>query len=491
MNDHATQTALSRPRRWLGTRSFAIGGLVLTAAFAATIPLPSRAKAAVSTIPEAGIVCTKDLNTSTVGHDNFVLTARDGYILTPDGNSIYTWSYAPGNGGFQYPGPMLCVHQGDIVTITLKNSLPVPTSLLFPAIENVTKDGALALPSATDLQGGNLTPAVAPTASATYQFTADQAGTFLYDSGTNPELQQQMGLIGALIVRPKVAGIAYDNSVYDPNTLPDTVNTQFEPDREFIHILSEIDPDLHQCMESSLRGVTHAKVAGEVFNTGCPTDSSGTIIPFTYDMTQYKPRYFMINGRSFPDTIKPNESESLPSQPYSALVHVQPRGTETGYDAAPAVVRYLNAGPVSYPFHPHVENERVVGQDGRKIVSSSGGDITQDQFDIVMPPGGTVEAFFSWIDAENWAPTGTTGGFNNDIGVPIPADQDRKNGAYWSGSPYLGYQTPPKSTETNFNECGEYYNVAHSHALFQATNYGASMGGMLTMIRIDPPGGCK
>ena len=298
-----------------------------------------------------------------------------------------------------------------------------------------------------------------------------------------------MGLIGALIVRP--AG--HDDWVYDPNVGPDTVATQFEPDREFVHVLSEIDPDLHQCMESSMRAANGLKQDGEVDNGACPLNPDGSVVPFAYDMTKYKPRYFMINGRSFPDTIAPNDSEKLPAQPYSSLVHVQPRGDElTGHDAYPALVRYLNAGPVSYPFHPHVENERVIGQDGRKIVSLAGGDTTQDQFDIVMPPGGTVDAFFSWIDAEAWAPTGVNGaGQNNDIGVPIPQDQDRKNGAYWSGSPYLGYQTPPKATENNFNECGEYYNVAHSHALFQATNYGASMGGMLTMIRIDPPGGCK
>ena len=41
------------------------------------------------------------------------------------------------------------------------------------------------------------------------------------------------------------------------------------------------------------------------------------------------------------------------------------------------------------------------------------------------------------------------------------------------------------------NQCGEYYHIAHSHALYQATNYGASFGGMMTLIRIDPPGGCK
>ena len=42
------------------------------------------------------------------------------------------------------------------------------------------------------------------------------------------------------------------------------------------------------------------------------------------------------------------------------------------------------------------------------------------------------------------------------------------------------------------NECGEFYQIAHSHALQQATNYGAAFGGMMTLFRIDPAGqaGC-
>ena len=64
------------------------------------------------------------------------------------------------------------------------------------------------------------------------------------------------------------------------------------------------------------------------------------------------------------------------------------------------------------------------------------------------------------------------------------------NGEFWSGTPYLGYQHRAKPGELQMNECGEYYDVAHSHALFQVTNFGAGIGGMLTMIRVDPIGGC-
>ena len=36
----------------------------------------------------------------------------------------------------------------------------------------------------------------------------------------------------------------------------------------------------------------------------------------------------MINGRSMPDTLAPNNASWLPNQPYGALVHIKP------YDAA-------------------------------------------------------------------------------------------------------------------------------------------------------------
>jgi hypothetical protein len=35
--------------------------------------------------------------------------------------------------------------------------------------------------------------------------------------------------------------------------------------------------------------------------------------------------------------------------------------------------------------------------------------------------------------------------------------------------------------------CGEYYHVAHNHDLTQVTNYGITFGGMLTLIKVEPP----
>jgi hypothetical protein len=92
-----------------------------------------------------------------------------------------------------------------------------------------------------------------------------------------------------------------------------------------------------------------------------------------------------------------------------------------------------------------------------------------------------------WRDVENW------NAVTNPIPTQIPAITDQLlvgSDTWFSESPYLGTLNPLPTYITSNNECGEYYHIAHSHALEQATNYGATFGGMMTVFRIDPPAGC-
>jgi hypothetical protein len=473
-------------------------------------------------------------------HPSFVLTATDGYVLTPDGNSIYDWGYANNNGSFQVPGPILCVHEGDTVTVTLRNNLPVDTSIVFQGITDVTADGA---PSVPDLVDNSLTkvaprnPASEPNAGVTggqvtYSFIASSPGTYAYESGTDPQVQVQMGLSGVLIVRPTKAGDPTygDSHAYDdyklekanpgcssnPNdpgynakylTTPCLTDfSHFNPEHEYLHVLTEIDPDLHVAYEganSAPWSATTAYTAGTVVtehgvvynavasSTGAVPGSSPASWGPLYDLAKYKARYWTINGRSFPDTIAPNYSAHLPAQPYGALVHIQPESppamspSNIDYNPWPALVRFINVGPVNYPFHPHADHDHQLGIEGTPLVNpgadGNNQDMTIDHFGFVIAPGETTEATFSWYDAQQWNAA------TNPIGVPIPDAQSRFEGAYWSGSPYLGVRQDLATGVTQFNQCGEMYHVAHSHALFQATNYGIPATGMLTMIRVDPP----
>ena len=92
-------------------RRLAVLLVVALAMVAAAVTPSSGADPATS----EGILCDTD------AHNTFSLTARDGYASTPDGNSIYMWSYADSTGDFQLPGPVLCVTSGQHVTVTLHN----------------------------------------------------------------------------------------------------------------------------------------------------------------------------------------------------------------------------------------------------------------------------------------------------------------------------------------------------------------------------------
>lgn len=447
-------TTSTRPRgsrRWL-----AVSGAAVAASVAAALVVPLGAPAAAAAPPPAdGLVCM-DGTTDGSGNHTFDLTARDGRIMIPDGNTVYAWGFADGRGAFQYPGPVLCVTEGEHVSVTLTNQLPEPTSFFAPQLIGVEFEGQ---PSEPDLAHGSLTQVVATGKSRTYSFVADRAGTFLYESGTNAEIQRQMGLFGTIVVRPtQGAGYVYDYSDTVFHSPANGDNGRWE----FLHLLSEVDPGLHQSVDEQVR-------AGST--------------PVAYDMATYQARYYMVNGRSFPDAIEDNFAQHLPFQPYGALVHVWPNGPG---NTNPALVRYVNAGPVAYAFHPHSNHEQIVGRDGYAARSADGTDASIDRYGIVVPPGGTAEGLFGWNDAAGQG-FSSPDGSDTGNGVPIPDDRDRTDGSYWSGTPFLGDLGPLVVGLNQFNECGEYYHVAHSHALFQVTTNGATMSGMLTMIRIDPP----
>jgi FtsP/CotA-like multicopper oxidase with cupredoxin domain len=427
--------------RLLGRHPRRRGAVVASAAVVGAVALGSTAGAQAAT--SEGLLCEQNQQ------QVFSLTARDGYVSTPDGNSIYMWGYGMSSGHFQLPGPVLCVTSGRTVTVVLHNELPEPTSILFPGQKAVKADGNPAQPQFDS--GGSLTSMVqaadASDGSVTYTFTAGSPGTYLYSSGTDVTKQQQMGLYGALVVRPAAS----------PAQVNNRGDSAFSPAHEYVFLLSEVDPDVHLAVER------HQPV----------------------DWSAYNARYYLINGRSMPDTLAPNNASWLPNQPYGALVHIKPWDAQS--NPQPAVIRYLNAGRVNYPFHPHGSDERVVNKDGHALEGTGGQDLGYLKYDIDVMPGQTVDALMDWRDVEHWDPV------TNPIPTELPVITDQLlvgPDTWFSESPYLGHQGAFPSNITVNNECGEYYHVAHSHALQMATNYGATFGGMMTVFRIDPPSGC-
>jgi FtsP/CotA-like multicopper oxidase with cupredoxin domain len=417
-----------------------VAALAAIAVAATTSYSPAVTKAA--TMPAVGIVCTSKAGIN----PTFDLVTTTGYISLPDGNTSFMWGLSEAGKPFQHPAPVLCVNEGDHVTVHLTNThntLNRPTSIIFPGQDNVMANGAPVQPV---ISGGVMTSMVntaIDSGSVTYSFTAGHAGTYLYESGTDPETQVRMGLFGTLIVYPTVDHLqAYDS--------PDS---KFTAGEEFLILLSEIDPYQHDAIEN-----------------GTP-----------YDINQYHPRYWLINGRGFPDSVADNGASWLPSQPYGSLARIHP--FDTVNHPKPGLARYLSVGTEDYPFHPHGNNGSIIARDGTELKGADNKDLSFEKFSINLGPGQTWDVLFHWLDAENYNPT--TNKVTDLVKVPSVANQ--VFGMFYSGSPYLGSQgTLPPGTQT-LNQCGEFYIIAHNHALYQITSWGVNMTGPITYMRIDPP----
>jgi FtsP/CotA-like multicopper oxidase with cupredoxin domain len=467
----------------------------------------------------------------------FNLTAQPAFITQPDGSLVYSWGYgcASAPSGFapagitgtcsnmQVPGPTLIVTQGNTVSVTLTDGLPVAagnTSILFPGF-NVTATGGVA---------GLLTQEAAPGNPVTYTFTATTPGTRSYYSGTQGDLQVEMGLYGAIIVLPSVVPAACGTGTVHAANLAAQANwgeTDFRLaaaayshpqacyDREYLFQFSEMDPRIHrQAEEQSTRTCT-----------GCMNVAT----------EPYVPAYFMINGRSMPDDMDSNYAPQYPHQPYNGNPHMHPGEL--------VLLRIIGQGRWQHPFHEHGNHVRVLARDGNLLVSQTNpaanlaGPLL---FTTTTTPGQAMDGIFYWTGKGlNWDPYGhnaasgstlpctpDANGYNTSAPTAInyfewcqdhnkplqatpigdvagggpatlPDPNILANGAWYGGSPYLGPDatiravgstgtTPPSGTVANSptDEAGFAF-MWHSHNEREITTNNIFPGGMMMMMLVD------
>ena len=155
---------------------------------AALTPMPVAYNAA-PVVPGQASTSVVDLVAHYAGErvDSFTLTAGVTRIAGKE-----VWAY---NG--TVPGPVLRVTQGDMVRVTLVNHLPAATSIHWHGIR---------VPNAEDGVAGITQNAILPGMAYTYDFVANDTGTFWYHSHQDTTKQLPRGLFGALVVEPRAGG---------------------------------------------------------------------------------------------------------------------------------------------------------------------------------------------------------------------------------------------------------------------------------------------
>jgi FtsP/CotA-like multicopper oxidase with cupredoxin domain len=441
------------------------------AALAAAGPAPARIDGIAGTVttPVGGPVRTFDL------------IAADANIVTSDGNTIYAWGYADASTGvMQYPGPTLMVNQGDRVRVNLRNALPLPVSIVFPGQLNVEASGGAAGLLTQEVPAGT---AAAPSGPVSYSFVASQPGSYLYHSGTQVSLEKDMGLIGAIVVRPT----GFDAASSATRKAYGQAGSSY--DREFLILLSDMDAAMHDAVYSLVR---NQRAAGHAL----PYDVS------SIDTSGFYATLWFINGRNSPDTLVDAGAWWLPNQPYSAAPIMHP--------GERVLIRELNGGRDGHPFHHHGAHMLPMARDGRVPESSPGAgpDLSSADFTVRSIPGQTMDLTFEWTGKNlGWDIYGTGNGHSctpdaagydmvsrewcADHGKPLPvilpSQQDVQFGEYYSGSPYLGsFGTLPQG-HPGLNENGGYFHIWHSHNEKEITTNNVFPGGMKTFLIIEAP----
>jgi FtsP/CotA-like multicopper oxidase with cupredoxin domain len=165
-----------------------------------------------------------------------------------------------------------------------------------------------------------------------YSFEAPAAGSYIFQDGLNGELGRAMGLMGPMVVTaPGMPGSLFNGG------------PAF--DRQYTLMLHELDDRLNMMIDDN------------------------QVVDF--DSYNYEPNYFFINGVSAPDTMKNPmvNADTLISMTVGELV----------------AVRYINAGLIYSPMHPHGYHAKVISRD--RILETT----VVDKDVIFVSPGECVD----------------------------------------------------------------------------------------------------
>ncbi|MDN5322663.1 MAG: hypothetical protein PWQ67_1117 [Clostridia bacterium] len=260
-------------------------------------------------------------------------------------------------GSVTIPSPMIWAEVGDRLYITLINLgmkerpdlLDFHTVHMHGAHVATQLDGfpetSFGVPMWMDQSG--------PPPVATYYFQPELPGTQMYHCHIEASEHVQMGMYGALIVYPSFeslakAGISQArDGTWMVNWIPqrqipktatnrnfayNDINTYF--DKEYVILLSDIDSRWHESVQT-----------GGDFNA-----------------VDFRPDFWLINGRAFPDTLLPHPQTPPPgSDPnltqinYESYVHVA-----TGDKF---LLRMINMGYQVVPWHIHGWHFTIIGKD--------------------------------------------------------------------------------------------------------------------------------
>ena len=332
------------------------------------------------------------------------------------------------------PAPMISVDEDDEFYLTLSNVGMIMRPDLFEQ-HTVHWHG---YPNASSYFDGvpDASVAINIAGSFTYYYTAPDAGTYFWHCHITPPEHLQMGMVGQLFVRPRQNRVNASSTTDLRNALVNTykyVNTNttqgssagqtYDPCTVDILCSSPIPPATTTAAATVTSGTKYAYDDGDAstrYDVEYPIQMHGFdpnfhFIGMTFNAEPFadmKDKYFLLNGRSYPDTANPavlttqaSDGVARPSQPLPALIQINLSAGQTRAllrISDLSVTEYSTLATVGVPM-------TVIGYHARMLRDMAGNNMSYQTNSITIGGGESLDVILDVSDPAYSSCKGTNG----------------------------------------------------------------------------------
>ncbi|MDB5811722.1 MAG: Multicopper oxidase, type 3 [Betaproteobacteria bacterium] len=314
------------------------------------------------------------------------------------------------------PAPLMAIDEDDEFFLTLTNVGQIMRPDLFEQ-HTVHFHG---YPNASAYYDGvpDASVAINVGGSFTYYYLAPDAGTYFWHCHITPPEHLQMGMVGQLYVRPRQNRVPLGGTLYtallaqqsDPRTKCDNdilCSSPLPPVNNVKRVNNKSGtPTLYAYNDGD--GTTAYDVEYPIQIHGF--DPNFHYVGMTFNpenLTDMKDKYFLLNGRSYPDTVSagPMKTQGVdgverPSQPLSTIVNIPVGGRALLRISDLDVTEHQTLASLGIPM-------RVVGYNAKLLRDLAGNNLAYDTNSITLGGGESLDVILDASDTTRY-PVGRT-----------------------------------------------------------------------------------
>ena len=314
------------------------------------------------------------------------------------------------------PAPLMAINEDDEYFLTLTNVGMIMRPDLFEQ-HTVHFHG---YPNASPLYDGvpDASVAINIGGSFTYYYLAPDAGTYFWHCHITPPEHLQMGMVGQIYVRPRQNRVPAGTVLYTSlQWQQQDLRTACTPSQDILcsNPLPVASNGVVQGNNKSGNPKMYAYNDGDG-STGYDVeyplqihgfDPNFHFVGMTFNPEAFvdmKDKYFLLNGRSYPDTVKqgPQETQSSDgrvhfSQPLSSVVNIPAGGKALLRISDLDVTEYQTLASLGIPMH-------VVGYNAKLLRDQAGNNLDYYTNSITLAGGESLDVI---LDATNLPAPGT------------------------------------------------------------------------------------